>query len=95
MEELSETQKNLTTKMNFLVGRRFRSVEALKANITNRVLDVGRIEFAVIFTKDQDQVVLSVPSLNLRIIFNWQPIDNIFEKIIINDIILDKNPSNR
>lgn len=95
MEKLSETEKKLILKMEFLVGRRFRSVETLKANITNRVLTVKRVEFAVVFIKDQNQVVLSVPSFGLRIIFNWKSIDNIFEKIIISYIILDKNPSNR
>ena len=95
MAKLSQTEKNLILKMRFLDGRHFRSVETLKANITNRVLTVKRVEFAVVFIKDQNQVVLSVPSFGLRIIFNCKSVDNIFKKIRIAYILLEKNLSNR
>ena len=95
MAKLSETEKNLILKMRFLDGRHFYSVETLKANITNRVLTVKKIDFAVVFEKDQNRVVLSIPNFNLRIIFNYKSVDNIFKKIRICYILLEKNLSNR
>lgn len=66
---LEKRLKNLITKVSYLNGRNFRTIEALKANIANRVISITDISFSIVF-ESNNQVVLFVPEIGLRITFH-------------------------
>lgn len=67
---LEKRLENLIVKVSYLNGRNFRTIEALKANIANRVISITDISFSIIF-ESNNQIVLSVPEIGLRITFHY------------------------
>jgi hypothetical protein len=67
---LEKRLENLITKVSYLNDRNFRTIEALKANIANRVTSITDISFSIVF-ESNNQIVLSVPETGLRITFHY------------------------
>ena len=67
---LEKRLENLIVKVSYLNDRNFRTIEALKANIANRVTSITDISFSIVF-ESNDQIVLSVPETGLRITFHY------------------------
>lgn len=67
---LEKRLENLIVKVSYLNGRNFRTIEALKANIANRVTSITDISFSIVF-ESNNQIVLSVPETGLRITFHY------------------------
>ena len=67
---LEKRLKNLIVKVSYLNDRNFRTIEALKANIANRVTSITNISFSIVF-ESNNQIVLSVPETGLRITFHY------------------------
>ena len=67
---LEKRLENLIVKVSYLNDRNFRTIEALKANIANRVTSITDISFSIVF-ESNNQIVLSVPETGLRITFHY------------------------
>lgn len=67
---LEKRLENLIIKVSYLNDRNFRTIEALKANIANRVTSITDISFSIVF-ESNNQIVLSVPETGLRITFHY------------------------